>query len=176
MFNSCILRLYQFPGAVDSGTALRVEVKLFRPHALVSDNPVHVVDQWVSHQEWHFYGTWRMQPMYGQVNPGTVGVAGTPPDRCLWLLNVHRWELAFVAAGTLVGGGLKFGEEKQTLGDDKPACVLYDAGLTNRGIAPMKDTRPPRGTERMAGGFLEYDSVVLKRGYVFWTLNADYYP
>lgn len=109
-------------------------------------------------------------------DPGTIGVAGTPPDRRLWLLNTHRRELAFVAAGTVVGGGLKFGEEKKVLGDDKPACVLYEAGLTNRGIAPMRDTAPRGIDERMAGGFLEYNSVVLQKGYVFWALMTDYYP
>lgn len=175
MFRSCILRLYQFTG-VNDATARRVEVKLLTPHAIVAEDPVQVVDQWLTKQEWHFWGRWSMLPMMDGSDPGTIGVAGTTADHRLWLLNVHTRDLAFVAAGREVGGGLKFGEEKKVLGDEIPPCVLYDAGLTNRGIVPMRDNRPPRGTERMAGGYLQNNSVVLKRGYVFWALMTDYYP
>jgi len=110
-------------------------------------------------------------------DPGTIiGTTGTPAAQRLWLLNVNNRELAFVSAGTEVGGGLKFGEERKVLGDDKPGCVLYDAGITNQGIVVVRDSRPERGTERMAGGFVEYNSSVLHRGHVFWALNADFYP
>ena len=175
MFNSCILRLYQFTGAYDAGTSKRVEIKLQRPHAIVSEDPVQVVEQWFTTQEWHFWGHWSFQPLLDGRDPG-LGLRAIPADQRLWLLNVTNRDLAFVAAGTEVGGGLKFGEEKKVLGDDKPLCVLYDAGLTSRGIVIMRDSRPPRGTERMAGGFWQYNSLVLNAGYVFWALMDDYYP
>lgn len=177
MFSSCILRLYQFTDAGVSATSIarRVEVKLLRPHAIVSDDPVTVIDQWVNSQEWHFWGLWSLMPMMDGRDPG-LGLRAIPPSQRLWLLNVNNSELAFVGAGTVVGGGLKFGEERKTLGDDKPLWVLYDAGLSNRGIVPMRDTRPPRGEERMAGGFWAYNSLVLQEGRVFWAAMTDYYP
>jgi hypothetical protein len=74
------------------------------------------------------------------------------------------WELQFVEAPNMVGGGLKFGESVKVL---EVAMALYGANITARGIEPFDAS----GTGR---GYVNRGSAILKQGSVNWEWAPHY--
>lgn len=162
MFRSCIVQLNQNPNPGNTVVTRWVRVRLNRARNLA--NPAEPY-KWAS-QEWHWIGQWEMEGTNSEnfVDPGTIGIAGSPVRENFWVYNINEKELAIVQIQNVGGGGLTYGETVQKM--TQPSCLFYDAKMTPRGFEPL---RPG-----YSGGFLKYNSRVMQQGRFVWEWDRDF--